>query len=146
MRILIHDSHIWPLYCEAHTEVRDTDVFLLKFKQAGSPGLKPGQWGGQLGDSFSGSRTSANSSMRSGMIAIQNQPIPVFIRNIQPFIDKPVVDQTGLTGNFDFALDIVSETGSSETDAIKQALSAQLGLELVPSRESLDLLLVQKLN
>ena len=130
----------------AHTEMRDTDVFLLKFKQAGSPGLKPGQWGGQLGGSFSGSRTSANSSMRSRMIAIQNQPIPVFIRNIQPFIDKPVVDQTGLTGNFDFALDIVSETGNSETDAIEQALSAQLGLELVRSREYPDLLLVQKLN
>ena len=133
--------------CVAHNETRATDVLLLQVKQAGATGLKPSQ--GRSGGSGSSSSSSSSSSsgaggVRSRKIAIQNQPISAFVKNLQGYLDMPVLDRTGLTGNFDFTLDVSLGSGGSESDAIRQALPAQMGLELVPSREPLELLIVQK--
>lgn len=129
----------------AHTETRATDVLLLQLKQVGAPGLKPSQ-GGRGGRVSSSSSSSGGASVgvRSRKVAVQNQLISIFVKNLQAYFDKPLLDRTGLTGNLDFALDVALGSGGSESDAIMRALPAQLGLELVPSREPLELLVAQK--
>jgi uncharacterized protein (TIGR03435 family) len=133
----------------AHHETRQTDVLLLTLKQTGAPGLKPSQ--AQLGgrgfsSSSSRSSSSAGGGTRSKTTASQNQSIANFIKNLQGYFDKPIIDQTGLTGNFDVSLNVTTGNGSSESDAIMQALPAQLGLELSPSHEPIEILVVEKVK
>jgi uncharacterized protein (TIGR03435 family) len=132
--------------CVAHRETRQTDVLLLTLKQAGLPGLKPSQRqsrGGGFGSSSSAS-LGGGVDTRSRTIASQNQPVSALVKNLQGYFDKPVIDRTSLTGNFDVSLEVSLRNGDSESDAIKQALPAQLGLELTPSRELMEMLVVEK--
>jgi uncharacterized protein (TIGR03435 family) len=55
-------------------------------------------------------------------------------------VPQPVIDQTGLTGNYDFI------TGAFGPNEINQVFLDQLGLELVPSREPVEMLVVEKAN
>ena len=139
----------------AHRETRQTDVLLLVMKQPNAPGLRPSQGrsgGGRVGGSVTASSSSGSSSI-SGVslgggkksITSQNLPISNLAKNLQGYFDKPILDQTGLTGNYDVSLEVASNTDrAAEMDAIASALPAQLGLELVPSRQALELLVVEK--
>jgi uncharacterized protein (TIGR03435 family) len=131
----------------ARAETRPTDVLLLQAKQAGAPGLKPSQ-GGRGGkvsssSSFSGG---ARVGVRSRNVTLQSQPISTLVKNLQGYFDKPLLDRTGLAGKYDFTLEVTLPSGGSESDAVRRALPAQLGLEVVPSREPLEVLVVQKAN
>ncbi|HXR08170.1 MAG TPA: TIGR03435 family protein, partial [Candidatus Acidoferrum sp.] len=53
------------------------------------------------------------------------------------------VDRTGLTGNYDVSLNVTWEAGTTQREALTQALSDQVGLTLSPSTAPLDLLMVQ---
>ena len=130
----------------AHRETRPTDVLLLTLKQAGAPGLKASQGQSRRGGFGSSSSASfgGGADTRSRTIASQNQPISALVKNLQGYFDQPVIDRTGLTGNFDASLEVSLRNGDSESDAIKQALPAQLGLELTPSREPMEMLVVEK--
>jgi uncharacterized protein (TIGR03435 family) len=61
-------------------------------------------------------------------------------------IPRPVVDRTGLSGLYDFTLHwnwipAGAETGDN-TAAFREALKAQLGLELKPSHAPISFLIV----
>jgi uncharacterized protein (TIGR03435 family) len=129
--------------CVAHRESRQTDVLLLTLKQAGAPGLKSSR-GQNTGGGFASSSSSAGTGGQSRTVNSQNQPISSLVRNLQGYFDKPIVDRTGLTGNFDVSLTVKTADGGTESDAIMQALPVQLGLELVPSREPMEMLVVEK--
>jgi uncharacterized protein (TIGR03435 family) len=59
----------------------------------------------------------------------------------------PVVDQTGLTQNFDIDLTWNEQGGQdSNHEALKQALLNQLGLELVPDSQPIEMLVVEKVK
>ena len=139
----------------AHRETRQTDVLLLVMKQPNAPGLRPSQGrsggGSVTASSFSSSSSSSSSfagvSAGGGkkIITSQNLPISNLPKNLQGYFDKPILDQTGLTGNYDVSLEVASNTDrAAEMDIIASALPAQLGLELVPSRQALELLVVEK--
>ena len=81
---------------------------------------------------------------QSKKFSFQNQSITNLIQNLQPEFGQPILDRTGLTGNYDVSLDVTYGNGTSESDALRQALPAQLGLELTPGREPLDVLMVEK--
>ena len=120
-------------------EMRETDVLLLKVKSTNAPQLKPSAGGGEgwgWGD---------------GKLSCTNLPISRLALYLEGrFNNLPVLDQTGLTNNFDFNL--VWDTGSKKrgnypnVDVLKQALLNQLGLELVPSRESIEMLVVERVK
>ena len=57
----------------------------------------------------------------------------------------PVVDQTGLHNQFDLTVRWTTTNGSSG-NALKAILLDQLGLELVPSREPVEMLVVEKVK
>jgi len=73
-------------------------------------------------------------------VAGRNIPIEMIISTLAQMggFDRPVLDQTGLTGNFDFSLEWAPQNHGPEADpqsddagpAIMQALSEQLGLKL----------------
>ena len=62
---------------------------------------------------------------------------------------RPVVDRTGISGKFDFTLDMVAPSfnpfGSNLEDGwenISSALESQLGLKLNPTKISLEVLMI----
>jgi uncharacterized protein (TIGR03435 family) len=114
-----------------HVETRDMDVLLLRLKRPGAPGLTPadnsswGEW----------TAKHPGPGLHQHDITLSR-----FAELIQGLVAKPVVDRTGMSGNFDF---ITSSFGPAQLD---QVFLDQLGLELAPSREPLQVLVVEKAN
>jgi len=132
-------------------ESRPTDVLLLTVKQPNAPGLQPSQGRGQAGGGRARAMASSSSMSNGGGGAVrtrsmnsQNQPISILVKNVQGYFGKPIFDRTGLAGNYDVTLNVTQGAGDSEGDAIARALAEQLGLELAPSREAVEMLVVEK--
>ena len=67
------------------------------------------------------------------------------IPNLEEVFEVPIIDQTGLTGRYDVKLKWhESNSGHTEPEDMKQALIDQLGLELVPGREPIEMLVIEK--
>ena len=116
-------------------ETRDTDVLLLKVKRSPAPGLRPS--------------TASNVGMTAGggQISITGQSLSGLVPNLEEVFEIPVIDQTGLTGRYDVKLKWhESKSGHTDPEELKQALLDQLGLELVPGREPIEMLVVEKAN
>jgi hypothetical protein len=114
-------------------EMVETDVLLLKVKNADAPGLKistmttPGlrqQWG-------------------DAVYCATNLPISDLGSCLEqiPF-KRPVIDETGLTDKYD--IDIKWEP--HDEDSLKKVLLDQLGLELVPTNMPVEMLVVEKVK
>jgi uncharacterized protein (TIGR03435 family) len=115
-------------------EVRDMDVLVLKLRTPGVPGLKRGTGGLSTSGFYTKGAT-------SGQYAAKNCTISLFAGFLEEVsLKRVVIDQTGLRGQFDFELD-GSVLGSEQ--ALNRALLTQLGLELVPGRESVEMLVVE---
>jgi uncharacterized protein (TIGR03435 family) len=64
---------------------------------------------------------------------------------LENYFHIPVVDKTGLQGRFD--IDLAWDQSDFEhqnPDALKQALLDELGLELIPAKEPVEMLVVQQ--
>jgi bla regulator protein blaR1 len=69
-------------------------------------------------------------------------------------LGRPVLDQTGLSGNFDFTLEWSPESPNPQTVAadslpgptLKEAVAEQLGLKLVSQTGPADFLLIDHLE
>ena len=68
-------------------------------------------------------------------------------------LDRPLIDKTGLTGRFDFTLELTPEPRTAPADSpappapvigptVINALRDQLGLKLQPAKASLPVLIV----
>jgi uncharacterized protein (TIGR03435 family) len=94
--------------------------------------------------------------LTNGSLVFQNAPISMFTDYLQrlSIIGRPVLDGTGLKGNFDFSLNLIegSLKGEQGEAAMKQALEegiftmikGQLGLQLVARKSMIDLLVVDQ--
>ena len=118
----------------AHVEVRQTNVLLLEVQNSNPPNLKrnttrndPASWTGS-----------------DHQTTIHNQDLTFFFNNIESYVGVPVRNATGLNGRYDLELDWKRRPGESEKDAYQRALLEQLGLVLVPSQESIKMLIVEK--
>ena len=117
-----------------HKETREMDVFLLKVKKPDAAGLKP--------------HLAKNSSMNAmaGKIHADGQSMDAVAYLSECALQQPVVNQTGLKGSFDFVLDSHIFDGTANRSAVSNALLDELGLELVPSREPIEMLVVEKVK
>jgi uncharacterized protein (TIGR03435 family) len=104
----------------------ETNVLVLTAAFHYASGLRPSSGG----DGF---------NAESGSISGRNKPIDQLIFALEYFLKIPIVDQTGLQGNFDLDL-----KWDSTPDGLKHAVRQQLGLELVPGRESIKCVVVGK--
>jgi uncharacterized protein (TIGR03435 family) len=119
------------------TETRNADVWLLKVKFPNAPGLQINT-SGKNGNGF----WPVSSELFRGW----NEPIFGLAIGLENEANVPVIDETGLTNRFDFDLNC-SQTALANTnwEAINGALG-KLGLELVPSREPIEMLVVEKVK
>ena len=78
----------------------------------------------------------------------RDMPIPTMVTAFSGLgnLGRPAIDQTGLTGNFDWVIEFVQEAPGEETDApgprFQEALKDQLGLKLVPQKAPFEFLVV----
>jgi uncharacterized protein (TIGR03435 family) len=75
----------------------------------------------------------------------RGQPISVLARMLTPFMQRRVLDQTGLTGGFDFDLQFEGASagpGVEASSALITALREQLGLELESIRAPVEFIVV----
>ncbi len=125
-----------------HKEMRDMDALVLKVRRSNAPGLKATAFFGH------------NDGCSRGHYFCDNSPIssehgwyPGIARFLEEYFEMPVIDQTGLTQNYHIDLKWNERWGQDPNhDALKQALLDQLGLELVPGRESIEMLVVEKVK
>lgn len=78
-------------------------------------------------------------SSGSDRFEIKNQQIGSLASSLEHKFSKPVVNQTGLKGNYDIQL----KWTENNIESLKQALAEQLGLELIPSREQIEMLIIE---
>jgi uncharacterized protein (TIGR03435 family) len=120
----------------AYTEIRETNVLLLKVKIAGAPGLR------------TDATTSYGHRLTYGGDVYHATNMP--ISDLREFLEdeifrQPVLDQTGLTNKYDIILDWqAAHYPSIDYDSLKKVLLEQLGLELVPGRERIEMLVVEQ--
>jgi len=117
----------------AHPETRDADVLILKVATPGAPGL-----------TTNSAHTAYTINWRSGGLAITNFTISdiAYSLAVGNFL-IPVIDETGLTGSYDFDLHWNGRANNQNLE-IERALKEQLGLDLVPARRSVEMLVVDK--
>jgi uncharacterized protein (TIGR03435 family) len=120
----------------AHPESRTVDVLLLKVKNSNPRGLKPPTGG----EDFYFETDNGDAGIHWDNESLSRVP-----EILEGYCKMPIVDQTGLTQHF--SVDVKwKELGDGDPnhDAMKGALLNELGLELVPSRASIQMLLVEK--
>jgi uncharacterized protein (TIGR03435 family) len=81
-----------------------------------------------------------------GTVKFTNKSMSDFALGMQEFLEKPVVDQTGLVGRFDFVLNWAPEnaqtTDTNEPPGIFTALQEQLGLKIESAKAPVDVLVL----
>ena len=119
----------------ARTETLDTNVLLLTVKSRDARGLKP---------STSASRYSTINGDH-GFYRADNAPLEFFARQLEYCLDIPVLDQTGMAGRFDIDIKWKQlDPKHLDRKDLEQVLLEQLGLELVPARKPIKMLIVEK--
>jgi|ERR1035437_3680911 uncharacterized protein (TIGR03435 family) len=116
----------------ARRETRETDVLLLKVKDPGLLALHASKRGSKMGFKHD-----------EGMWAWTNFPISFVADTLEFAFNKPVIVQPGLSARYDITFQW--EDGQDVKPALANEL-AQAGLELVPSRESIEMLVVEKVK
>ena len=118
---------------KAGLETRDTDCLVMKPVATGTHGFKP-------------SHSMPNGHAieeKPGYESFHEQPTGTLVGILQRNFHIPVVDQTDLTNAYDFTLQWdQSDPKNPNLDGLKQALRDQLGLNLVPSREPIEMLVI----
>jgi uncharacterized protein (TIGR03435 family) len=93
-----------------------------------------------------GKESSVSSTLFGNKLEISNWPMSSYASQFENLLKIPISDQTKIEGNYDCTLTWKKRSGESFNDAFKRAVSEELGLELVPSRERIEMLLVEKVK
>ena len=120
----------------------ETNVYLLQIKQA-NQNLR-----------LANKHDTSSTSTGNGAIVFKNTPLPKLTGVLEGLFRIPIINRTGLTNNFNFALhwnQYGEKVGNQFPNypnpvGLKQALTDQLGLELVPSREPVEMLVVERVK
>jgi len=111
----------------AHLETKDVPVYLLKTINGGAARPPAGDLAGRG---------------LAGGLKMNHTTVAAFAGSLADYIKRPVFDETGLDGSFDFSLSWKMGNAASLQDAVKQ----QLGLQLVEDRRSLQLLIIDHIE
>jgi uncharacterized protein (TIGR03435 family) len=121
---------------EGNVEMRETDISVLTVKNPNASGLRP---------SAAPPNSPASFQTTRGHIIANNIAIPILANALEQSLGIPVIDETGFTNRrFDVNLAWDQSAEMLNIDGLKQALREQLGLELVPDKRSVEMLVVNK--
>jgi uncharacterized protein (TIGR03435 family) len=101
------------------------------------------------GMTASAPNTPANTGLRDGKRWLQNQTMSDLASLLEAALEVPVADQTGLTNNFDFEFSLLAQPGDDHDSRIewsKKVMLQELGLKLIPSPGSHEVLIIEKAN
>jgi uncharacterized protein (TIGR03435 family) len=122
-----------------HRDKRELPVFALQIAKGG-PKLKPAANPDAEADE------SGNGRGTEQTIVFTSASMGDFTLNEQFFVDRPVVDQTGLIGKYDFSLRYTyDEAKSTDPDAppgLFTAVQEQLGLKFEPTKAPVDVFVI----
>jgi uncharacterized protein (TIGR03435 family) len=137
---------------KVHKEQKEMSVFLLVTAKNGP---KFHEEGTKDASKFveSGSQTSQFGKDRKGLTYEGIRLADLALQLSDP-MERPVIDKTGLTGRYDIRLDVSALQSSasgreSKDDVVNFILTgfqSQLGLQLKPGREKLDVLVIDSAN
>jgi uncharacterized protein (TIGR03435 family) len=151
VRIMIRKLLADRFQLKFHHDKRELSAFVLTVGKDGSK-LRPAQPNGNLhGIGVQPSKTGA-------MLFANNAPIPAFTSFLQSQVfDRPVVDQTGLTGRYDMTVTFTPddslfngrslgfpklEDGVEPAPGLFEAIQQQLGLKLTAEKAQVDVLAI----
>jgi uncharacterized protein (TIGR03435 family) len=126
-----------------HRDQRELSVYAIQIAKGGAklkPAAKPDEQPNQQGNSHGTEMTQTYT----------NCSIPNFILGMQFFLDRPVVDQTGLTGHYDFTFrytaDEVHATDPNAPPGLFTAIQEQLGLKLDAVKAPIDVFAIDRVE
>ena len=115
----------------ARPTIIETNILILQLRSANAAGLRTNTDGKVM------------FSAGPGAIISHGQSLYSLVAYLRGLLGTLVIDHTGFKGDFD--IDLQWDERES-TEGLKQQLLDQLGLELVPSSEFVDFLVVEKAN
>jgi uncharacterized protein (TIGR03435 family) len=131
-------------------EIRTVDVLLLKANPSAATKLKA--------SSERYYRFAESDRLNNWKTSVSFPTLPALVSQLESLFQKPVIDQTGITNHYGVILDWqanrvpIPEGYSFEKatlehhESLKKPMLDQLGLELVPSREPIEMLVVEKVK
>lgn len=116
-------------------ELVETNVLVLKIKYPDALKLKP-----------STAKVGSN-QIGNGDISSIDGTMNDLANNLEDHFKIPIINQTGLTNNFDFEISWDDyQGGYPNLNGLKQALPEQLGLDLIPTNMPVEMLVVEKVK
>jgi uncharacterized protein (TIGR03435 family) len=138
MRLMLQTLLADRFQLKLHTEPKKENVYALVLAKGG-PKLKPSD--GARSPSLAASKTGPMDRMVN-LLTGQNVSMAMLAAALAQTLRRPVLDQTGLTGNFDFHVVYPPDDGSGSAPPLVRALERQLGLRLETKRENIDVLVI----
>lgn len=120
-------------------ETRPTDVFLLKLQNTNAQGLK-------ITESPQVFVMPSAVGWPIMTYSFTNRTIDWFVGFLDEKLHKTIIDQTGLTNHYDLTLKWNGQKDKPDELLFERVLPEQLGLQLVPSREPIEVLVVEKVK
>ena len=118
-------------------EMRDMEVLLLELDQPNAEAMKL--------VTLPPNQPRPRTVVTHQRIHYKNMALSKLCKYLTRVLQAPVVDQTGLTGNYDFDFpDVEAFTLSERIERIKRSLPEEFGLKLVPGRKAVKTLIVEK--
>lgn len=129
----------------AHTEQRELPVYALTVAKSG-PKMARSKGNPDGPPSDADPRRDGQQTVKMDNATMQD-----FALDVMFYIDRPVVDQTGLSGRFDFTLKWTVDDSKAPTDGtaapgLFTAIQEQMGLKLDPVKAPAQVLVLDKVE
>jgi uncharacterized protein (TIGR03435 family) len=134
MRLMLRNLINERFQLKSHWETRDTQCYVLT-RGKGEPKLKPSEGEASLGG-------------QGGGPMFHNQPVSRFTFLLTRRMGRPALDETGLTGTYDFSVDLSglgfngSESQNPDAPTIFSTVQTDLGLKLEGAKRPIKILIV----
>lgn len=109
-------------------EIRETAAFVLRIPRGKTPNLRASQSAKEF-DAVSENQFSA-----------KKYPVKRLAEQLEMILNRPVIDQTGLTGEYDWELPY----SLTDKTVLLNAVREKLGLELTEKKQPIEMLIVEK--
>jgi uncharacterized protein (TIGR03435 family) len=123
---------------QLHRDKKELSVYNLVVAKK-SPKLKPSAPGEKFGQTFD---PATPGTLRSSFTKIT---MTDFAHLVSVYADRPVVDKTGLEGEYDYSIEWSTDSGDVKR-AIMAAVQEQLGLKYEAAKEPVDALVIDHVD